>query len=59
MTAEHAHAGHDHAGHDHGAHGGHGHAHVPATFDCAFVVGVALNVTFVAATRAQESSAAV
>ena len=46
---EHDHAGHDHPGHSHGAHGGHGHVHAPVNFDRAFVVGVALNITFVAA----------
>ena len=48
MAHAHAHAhGHSH-GDDH-AHGGHGHSHVPANFDRAFAVGVALNLGFVAA----------
>ena len=41
--------GHDHAGHDHPSHSGHGHAHAPATFDRAFIVGLVLNVSFVVA----------
>ena len=44
----HAH-GHDHGhGHAHD-HGGHSHGHVPASFDRAFAIGVALNVAFVVA----------
>jgi len=41
--------GHDHGhGHAHD-HGGHSHGHVPASFDRAFAIGVALNVAFVVA----------
>jgi len=40
---------HDHGhGHAHD-HGGHSHGHVPASFDRAFAIGVALNVAFVVA----------
>lgn len=42
--AEHHH-GHDH-GHDHG-HGHSGHHHAPATYDRAFIIGLALNIGFV------------
>jgi cobalt-zinc-cadmium efflux system protein len=35
--------------HSHHDHGGHGHSHAPATFNRAFAVGVALNVSFVVA----------
>ena len=41
-------AGHHHAGHDHGhQHGGHGHGHAGDNFGRAFIVGIALNLTFV------------
>jgi cobalt-zinc-cadmium efflux system protein len=39
--------GHDHR-HDHG-HAGHGHSHAPASFDRAFLIGIALNTGFVIA----------
>ena len=35
---------HDHAGHDHGS----GHAHAPADFGRAFLIGIGLNISFVA-----------
>lgn len=37
---------HGHHGHDHGH--GHGHAHAPASFDRAFLIGIALNILYVA-----------
>ena len=47
----HAHLGHDSGaghGHDHGGHAhGPGHSHAPADFGRAFLIGTALNVTFV------------
>jgi len=46
----HDHGAHDHGGHDH-AHGhshGHGHVHAPAAFDRAFLIGISLNIVFVA-----------
>lgn len=41
--------GHDHSQHDHGGghHHGHHHHHVPASFDRAFAIGIALNAAFV------------
>jgi cobalt-zinc-cadmium efflux system protein len=44
----HDHTQHDHADHDHGP-GGHAHSHAPASFDRAFLVGIALNTGFVIA----------
>ena len=43
--------GYHHRGHDHG-HGhspGYGHGHAPASFDRAFAIGIALNITYVLA----------
>ena len=53
----HDHADHDHGGHDHDhnhghSHGGHGHSHAPASFDRAFLIGIALNTGFVIAEAA-------
>ena len=53
----HDHADHDHAGHDHDhahrhSHSGHGHSHAPASFDRAFLIGIALNTGFVIAEAA-------
>lgn len=47
--AEDGHAGHSHGGHSHAghSHGGHGHSHAPASFDRAFLIGIALNTAFV------------
>lgn len=45
---DHDHSGHDHAGHRHGP-GGHAHSHAPASFDRAFLIGIALNTGFVIA----------
>ncbi len=39
--------GHHHHGHDH--HHDHGHIHAPASFDRAFAIGIALNITYVVA----------
>jgi len=60
--SEQSHHGHDHADHDHGghdhdhnhghSHGGHGHSHAPASFDRAFLIGIALNTGFVIAEAA-------
>ncbi|TMJ30325.1 MAG: cation transporter [Alphaproteobacteria bacterium] len=47
--AAHQHHDHDHKnGHDHGP-GGHTHSHAPASFDRAFLIGIALNTGFVIA----------
>jgi cobalt-zinc-cadmium efflux system protein len=46
---DHGHERDDHHGHDHAhAHGG-GHSHAPASFGRAFVIGIALNLAYVAA----------
>ena len=57
MTDGHTDTGHDHAGHSHAdehshadhARGGNGHAHAPANFNRAFIIGVTLNLAFVVA----------
>src|SRR3954447_11639236 len=41
----HDHSGHDHGGHSHGP--GYAHHHGPASFDRAFLIGIALNTGFV------------
>ena len=41
--------GHHHHAHDHGHGHAHGHAHAPASFDRAFMVGIALNLIYVVA----------
>lgn len=46
--AAHQHHDHDHSGHSHGP-GGHSHSHAPASFDRAFLIGIALNTGFVIA----------
>lgn len=43
VNSGHDHAGHEHAGHAHGP----GHSHAPADFGRAFLIGTALNITFV------------
>jgi len=50
MPSTHTHGDHDHHhGHSHGHGHGHGHAHAPASFGRAFAIGIALNITYVAA----------
>ncbi|HEY9878909.1 MAG TPA: cation diffusion facilitator family transporter [Leptolyngbyaceae cyanobacterium] len=48
----HSHDSHEHSGHGHGHgghhHGGHHHSHAPKDFNRAFILGIALNVGFVA-----------
>lgn len=47
MGVGHHHHGHDHAHGSH-AHHGHGHHHAPADFSRAFIIGITLNLVFVA-----------
>ncbi|HEY9761880.1 MAG TPA: cation diffusion facilitator family transporter [Trichocoleus sp.] len=46
----HSHDRHSHDGHSHGghSHGSHGHSHAPRDFNRAFILGIGLNVGFVA-----------
>ncbi len=46
---------HDHDHHDHSHH--HGHNHAPASFGCAFAIGIALNASFIVAEVAYGLSA--